>query len=69
MDRRQLDTLLPMVFGLAVLVCALWVHPALIVVCIVGAALLGIYYAVFRTKMVRSEGAGRQRNRDRDRDR
>ena len=30
MDRRQLDTALPMVFGLLVVICALWVQGALI---------------------------------------
>ncbi len=65
MDRRQLDTLVPMVYGLLVVVCALWIHAALLPVVVVGAILVGIYYAVFRSRMVRDEGVGRQRNRRR----
>ena len=66
MDRKQLDTLFPMVYGLAVVVCALWVHVALIPVTVIGAILLGIYYAVFRSRMAGPEG-GRRRNRLRNR--
>lgn len=67
MDRKQLDTLLPMVFGLLVVICALWVQEALIPVTVIGAILLGIYYAVFRSRMVTAEGGGRRRNRIRNR--
>jgi hypothetical protein len=67
MDRRQLDTLLPMVYGLAVVVCALWLHDALVAVAVIGAILLGIYYAVFRGRMVAADGSGRRRNRIRNR--
>ena len=67
MDRRQLDTLLPMVYGLVVVVCVLWVEDALIPVAVIGAILLGIYYAVFRGRMVAGEGGGRRRNRLRNR--
>lgn len=67
MDRKQLDTLLPMVFGLLVVICALWVEEALIPVTVIGAILLGIYYAVFRSRMVTAEGGGRRRNRIRNR--
>jgi hypothetical protein len=63
MDRRQIDTLLPMVYGLLVVVCALFVHSALVPVAVIGAILLGIWYAVFRSRMVRAEGGGRRRNR------
>jgi hypothetical protein len=66
MDRRQFDTVIPMVYGLAVVVCALWIHHALVPVAIVGAFLVGIYYAAFRGRMVRAEGGGRQRNRRRN---
>ena len=66
MDRRQLDTLLPMIYGLAVVVCALWVHAALVPVAVIGAILLGMYYAVFRNRMVAGAG-GRRRNRIRNR--
>ena len=66
MDRRQLDTALPMVYGLAVVVCALWVQGALIPVAVIGAILLGMYYAVFRGRMPVGEG-GRRRNRIRNR--
>ena len=66
MDRKQLDTLLPMLYGLAVVVCALWVHGALIPVAVIGAILLGIYYAVFRARMVGADG-GRRRSRLRNR--
>jgi hypothetical protein len=62
MDRRQLDTLLPMVYGLAVVVCALWLQGALLPVAVIGAILLGIYYGVFRSRMV-GPGGGRRRNR------
>jgi hypothetical protein len=65
MDRKQLDTLLPMVYGLAVVVCALWLHGGLVPVAVIGAILLGIYYAVFRGRMVTAEG-GRRRNRIRN---
>lgn len=65
MDRRQLDMLLPMLFGLAVLVAALFLDDAVFPVAVVGGILLGIYYAVFRSKMV---GTGRNRNRNRNRD-
>jgi hypothetical protein len=67
MDRRQLDTALPMVFGLLVVICALWVHAALIPVAVIGGILLGMYYAVFRSRMVLAEGGGRRRNRIRNR--
>lgn len=67
MDRRQLDTLLPMVYGLAVVVCVLWLKDALIPVAVIGAILLGIYYAVFRARMVAGEAGGRRRNRIRNR--
>jgi hypothetical protein len=66
MDRRQLDTAFPMVYGLVVVICALWVHGALIPVAVIGAILLGIYYAVFRSRMIVGEG-GRRRNRIRNR--
>jgi hypothetical protein len=66
MDRRQLDTLLPMVYGLAVVVCALWIQGGLIPVAVIGAILLGIYYAVFRGRLAPGEG-GRRRNRIRNR--
>lgn len=55
-----------MAYGLAVVVCALWIHPALAPVAIVGALLLGIYYAVFRSRMIRDSGEGRARHRQRD---
>jgi hypothetical protein len=67
MDRRQLDTLLPMVYGLAVVVCALWVGDALIAVTVIGAFLLAIYYAVFRGRMAAGPEGGRRRNRLRNR--
>jgi hypothetical protein len=67
MDRKQLDTLLPMVYGLAVVICALWVHDALIAVAVIGAILLGIYYAVFRGRVVGGPEGGRRRNRLRNR--
>jgi hypothetical protein len=67
MDRRQLDTLIPMLYGLAVVVCALWVDQALVAVAVIGAILVGIYYGVFRARMVRGEGGGRKRNRVRNR--
>jgi len=66
MDRRQLDALLPMLFGLLVVICALWIHSALIPVAVIGGILIGMYYAVFRAKMVSAEGGGRRRNRLRD---
>jgi hypothetical protein len=66
MSRRQLDTLLPMVYGLAVVVCALWVHAALVAVTVIGAILLGIYYGVFRGRVGADDGAGRRRNRIRN---
>jgi hypothetical protein len=67
MDRRQLDTALPMLFGLAVVICALWVQGALIPVSVIGAILLGLYYAVLRGRMLTAEGGGRRRNRIRNR--
>jgi hypothetical protein len=67
MDRSQLDTALPMVFGLLVVICALWVQGALIPVAVIGVILLGMYYAVFSSRMVASEGGGRRRNRIRNR--
>jgi hypothetical protein len=67
MDRRQLDTALPMVFGLLVVICALWVQGALIPVAVIGGILLGMYYAVFRSRMVAVDGGGRRRNRIRNR--
>jgi hypothetical protein len=36
-------------------------------VAVIGAILLGIYYAVFRSRMVTAEGGGRRRNRIRNR--
>lgn len=67
MDRKQLDTAFPMVFGLLVVICALWVQSALIPVAVIGGILLGMYYAVFRSRMVAAEGGGRRRNRIRNR--
>jgi hypothetical protein len=67
MNRKQLDTLLPMLYGLAVVICALWLDDALIPVAVIGAILLGIYYAVFRSRMVGAEGSGRRRSRLRNR--
>ena len=67
MNRKQLDTLLPMVYGLAVVICALWVDDALLPVAVIGAILLGMYYAVFRSRMVAGESGGRRRNRVRNR--
>jgi mannose/fructose/N-acetylgalactosamine-specific phosphotransferase system component IID len=64
MDRRQLDTLLPMLYGLAVVVCVFWVKDALLPVAVIGAFVLGIYYAVFRGRMARAEGGGRPRRRN-----
>jgi hypothetical protein len=63
MDRKQVDTFIPMAYGLVVVICALWIHAALLPVVIIGAFLLGIYYAVFRSKMIRASGSGRERNR------
>jgi hypothetical protein len=34
---------------------------------VIGAILVGMYYAVFRSRMVRDEAAGRRRNRRDDR--
>jgi hypothetical protein len=67
MDPKQLDTLLPMVYGLAVVVCALWLHGALVPVAVIGAILLGTCYAVFRPRMGGADGSGRRRNRIRNR--
>ncbi|MEP7091978.1 MAG: hypothetical protein ABI776_17890 [Nocardioidaceae bacterium] len=67
MNRKQLDTLLPMLYGLAVVICALWINKALVPVAVIGAILLGIYYAVFRSRMVAGEDGGRRRNRIRNR--
>jgi hypothetical protein len=53
-----------MVYGLAVVVCVFWVSDALIPVAVIGAFVLGIYYAVFRSRMVRTEGGGRPRRRN-----
>ena len=62
-DRKQLDILIPMLFGLAVLVAALFFDDAVFPVAVVGGILLGIYYAVLRSRMVGAEGGRRQRNR------
>ena len=63
MDRKQLDTLLPMLYGLAVVVCALWLQGGLVAVAVIGAILLGIYYGVFRGRMLGGDADGRRRNR------
>jgi uncharacterized membrane protein len=65
MDRRQFDVLLPILFGLAVLVAALFFDDAVFPVAVVGGILMGVYYAVFRAKMVGADGGRRQRNRTR----
>jgi len=65
MQRRQLDVLIPMTFALLVVVCALWWTEALTFVAVVGAILVGMYWAVFRRGMVEAEGGGRQRDRKR----
>jgi hypothetical protein len=67
MERKQIDTLLPMLYGLAVVVCALWVSSALLPVTVVGAILIGIYFAVFRSRMSVGGSGGRRRNRLRNR--
>ena len=62
MDRRQLDTLIPMLFGLAVVVCVFWWKDALVPVAVIGGILVGIYYSVFRRGLARGEGRPRRRN-------
>jgi hypothetical protein len=63
MDRRTLDVGLPMLYALVMVVCSLWAKGAVSPVAIIGAILLGGYYAIARPKLVEQGGEGRERNR------
>lgn len=67
MKRRQLDVLIPMVYGGLIVICALWWTDALTFVCVVGAILTGIYWVIYRRGLMEGEPGGRQRDRQRDR--
>lgn len=54
MDRKQLDVVIPVVYGLLVAVCAMWVKGALVPVAMVGGVAVGLYYAVFRSRIASS---------------
>ena len=53
MDRQQLDRAVPFVYAAAIIVCALWIHVALVPVAIVGGLLVAFYYAVARPKSIK----------------
>lgn len=61
MDTRQLRRLAPALFGLAILVCALFARSALVPVCIIGGILLGLMYSM----LPRDRSGGRVRERHR----
>lgn len=61
MDPRVLRRVAPLVFGLAVLLCALFAHQALVPVCVVGGILLGLMYSML-PRYERRPG-DRERNR------
>ncbi len=52
MDRHQLDVALPIAYAIALAICSLWIRAAITPVAIVGALLLGLYYAVLRKKRI-----------------
>jgi hypothetical protein len=62
-SRRQLNTALPMLYAILVVGAVLFFDKAVVAVAVVGAMLLGLYYAVWG----RGAGPGRDRNRGRDR--
>ncbi len=64
--RKQLNTAVPMLYGIAIVVTVLLFKGALVGVAVVGAMLVGLYYAVWGRGGV--EG-GRERNRERNRNR
>ena len=66
MDRKTLDVGLPMLYALVMVVCSIWAKSAVSPVAIIGAILLGAYYAILHPKLVDKDGDGRERNRHRD---
>ena len=67
MDRKTLDTALPIGYAALLVLSLLFLRGAFFVILIVGALLIGGYYAVVRTNL--GGPAGRQRNRNRNRNR
>lgn len=66
MTRKQLDIAVPMLYPILIVVAVLYFPGALIGVAVIGAMLVGLYYAVFARGGVEG-GRDRQRNRDRNR--
>lgn len=64
MTRKQLNTAVPMLYAIAIVCAVLFVKGALVGVAVIGAMLVGLYFAVWGRG-----GDGRGRNRDRQRDR
>lgn len=62
MTGKQLDALLPMLYGLIVVV-SVFTFGHVAAVAVIGAVALSIYYAVFRRQVVVNEGGGRDRDR------
>lgn len=62
MNRRQLNTAVPMLYAIIVVATVLLFRDALVPVAVVGAMLVGLYYAVFARGGVEG-GRDRQRNR------
>ncbi len=67
MNRQQLNMAVPMVYGILVVAAALFFSPALVAVAVIGAMLVGLYYAVGARTGGAPTGRDRQRNRNRSR--
>lgn len=66
MNRRQLNVAVPMVYAILIVATVLLFQDALVPVAVIGAMLVGLYFAVFARGGVEG-GRDRQRNRNRDR--
>lgn len=64
MNRRQLDVAVPLLYAIVVVATVLLFDSAIVPVAVVGAMLVGLYYAV---RARGSAGGGRNRNRNRNR--
>ncbi len=64
MDRHQLDVALPIGYAIALAICSLWIHAAITPVAIIGALLLGLYYAVLRKKRIEPQDKGPRLDKD-----
>lgn len=70
MDRATMDKAVPFTYALLIIASALFFSDALVAIAVIGALLLGAYYAFIRQRLPAGEGTrDRQRNRQRYPDR